>query len=74
LLEEIFEHLCLTDSDEEWTGLDELRGIAEMRGLGEKETEDIMSFLRSYFLEVDEIRKRARLSSWARSFFHISGP
>ena len=74
MLEEIFEHLCLADSDEEWTDLDELSGIAKMRGLDEKETEHIMGFLRSYFLEVDEIGKRARLSSWARSFSHISGP
>jgi len=58
----------------EWTGLDELSEILERRGLGEEETEGVMSFLRSYFLEVDEIGHRARLSSWACSFFRISGP
>jgi hypothetical protein len=72
LLDEIFECLCSRTPDEGWTSLDELSNILKGGGLGREDTEGIIRFLRSYFLEVDEAGHRARLSSWAHKFFGIS--
>lgn len=72
MLDEIFEDLCSRIADEEWTSLNELSDVLKRRGLGREETEGVMRFLTSYFLEVDEIGGRARLSSWAHDFFDIS--
>lgn len=74
MLDEIFRRLYLRMADEEWTSLEELRGIMKRRGLGHEEAEGIISFLRSYFLEVDEVRQKVRLSPWAHSFFQVSMP
>jgi len=72
LVDRIIERLCSRIPEEGWTSLDELSNILKGGGLGREDTEGIMRFLRSYFLEVDEAGHRARLSSWAYKFFGIS--
>jgi len=56
----------------EWTRLDELSEIVERYGLSRKEGEDVLGFLRKYFLEVDESDQKARLNSWAYNLYKIS--
>ena len=74
MLDDIFKHLYSRTADEEWTSLEKLDEILETHGLAKKETERVMHFLASYFLDVDEIGRRVRLSSWAHNFFQVSTP
>ncbi|MDH5794611.1 MAG: hypothetical protein OEZ24_00745 [Candidatus Bathyarchaeota archaeon] len=72
MLDGIFKHLYKRKSHEEWTSLNELSEIMEKGGLGPEEADGVLSFLRSYFLEVDEVKQRARLSRWAYSFVEVT--
>ena len=74
MLDDIFKDLYSRTVTEEWTSIKELKKILEKQGLGQKETEGIMRFLKSYFLEVDEIGMRVRLNSWVHNFLKISTP
>ncbi len=74
MIDEVFEDLSSRLTDGEWTSLEELSGILKKQGLNQDEAEGVMRFLRRYFLEVDEIGRRARLNSWAHGFSSIPRP
>lgn len=68
----VSEHLCSKVDNAEWIDLDELAEIIKRSDLSQQELEDVLEFLRKYFIEVDEGRRRARLKPWARSLFGVS--
>ena len=55
-----------------WTTLQELNEDLESHGLEEKDAEDVMRFLKEYFLELDENRGKAKLNPWVFKLFEIS--
>lgn len=56
----------------EWTSLDDLSELVGRHGLNRKEAEDVLNFLKKYFLEVDESEQKARLNSWTYDLCKIS--
>jgi len=64
LIDDICEHLYSKMTVKEWISLNELAEIMRGLGLSQNESEVVLSFLKKYFLEVDESEQRARLNSW----------
>ena len=74
MLDEIYSQLYLRTAKERWTTLEELSESLESQGLERKEAEDVMSFLKEYFMELDESREKAKLNPWFLKLFEISSP
>jgi len=71
MIDDLLLYLSSKKAAEEWTSLEELSEIIKKHGIHPKDTEEVLSFLKKYFLEVDENRQKARLNSWAHNLFEI---
>jgi len=74
MLDEIYSQLYMRTATGRWTTLEELNESIESQGLERKEAEDVMSFLKEYFIELDESREKAKLNPWFFKLFEISSP
>jgi len=74
MIDDLLLYLSSKKATEEWTSLEELSEIMKRHGIHPEGTEQVMSFLKKYFLEVDENEQRARLNSWAHNLCEIRIP
>lgn len=69
MIDTVLTYLCSRQAASEWVSLREISGMMGSQGLTEVESSKMMDFLKKYFVEVDEKRKRVRLSFWASELF-----
>ncbi len=71
MIDDLCEHLSTRMTSEEWIDMSELYMLMKNQSLKPAEVEDVMGFLKKYFLEIDEIGQKARLNPWMHNLFKI---
>ena len=71
LIDEVLEYLCSKMSAKGWVELDEVTEIMQRQGLTKSEAENILKFLKKYFIEVEESRQKVKLNTWTCDLFEI---
>ena len=73
MLDDVFNELYSRTSRGEWATMDELREIIEKRRLPKEAETAVFTFLKDYFLELDESGNKVKLGSWAYNLFRNLG-